>query len=490
MKKDCFSVVVASTTINTSIFGVQLNDEPTPLQETMTVSTSIRPYRFPWSAVWLFLCFCCAATVPARAANHYIYTGASGSGSGADWTNACTSFSGSCAVSSMVRGDTYYVAGGSYAGPNFNKAASGTTLITVKTATVADHGTATGWSDSFATLVTFTGGITFSTNYWLLDGQTGGGPTNWTGGFGLAVTQTSANPVVDVEASFITVRHISATGNSNSSGGGSLAQDAFAIKNGNNFTVSYYYTNAIGRCPFFMYGDQPITIEYGYVGTYVSTSAAHSEVLSTSSSAIGDIDFRYNLVTHIEGTGGLMWDNEDNHNAQFRIYGNTFYRAPGDNSWDNGGNGIIGGWTGGNGEDNFNMHIYNNSFVNINGSLVFTDFATRFGNNVAENNLFYNVTAGIDYKDFATHDYNHYISSGGTQSEANGSSGTGDPFVNDAGLNFQLTANTPQGLSLSAPYTTDPDGTTRGVSGVWDTGAFQFGGKIPSPPTNLAGVVH
>src|ERR1700761_75424 len=230
--KHCFSVRAASTTLNASIFCAQLN-EPAPLQNPTTLSISMRPCGFMWLAVWLFLCFCCAA-LPARAANHYIRAGASGSGSGADWTNACASFSGSCSVSSMVRGDTYYVAGGSYAGPNFNKSDSGTTLITVKTATVADHGTATGWSDNFATLVTFTGGIIFSSDYWLLDGQTGGGPTNWTGGFGLAITQTAANPVVDVEASFVTVRHVSATGNSNSSGGGSIAQDAFAIKNGTN----------------------------------------------------------------------------------------------------------------------------------------------------------------------------------------------------------------------------------------------------------------
>jgi hypothetical protein len=43
----------------------------------------------------------------ASAANHYVRAGASGNGSGADWTNAYTDLPGS-----LTRGDTYYVAAG------------------------------------------------------------------------------------------------------------------------------------------------------------------------------------------------------------------------------------------------------------------------------------------------------------------------------------------------------------------------------------------
>jgi len=74
---------------------------------------------------------------------------ATGNGSGSDWTNACTDFTGSCAVSSLVRGDTYYVAAGNYASRTFNTAVSGTLVITIKGATDADHGTDTGWSTTY-----------------------------------------------------------------------------------------------------------------------------------------------------------------------------------------------------------------------------------------------------------------------------------------------------------------------------------------------------
>ena len=70
----------------------------------------------------------------AQAANHYVRAGATGSASGNDWTNAYTAL-----PSSLIRGDTYYIADGSYAGYIFNTAASGTTLITIKKTVITDH---------------------------------------------------------------------------------------------------------------------------------------------------------------------------------------------------------------------------------------------------------------------------------------------------------------------------------------------------------------
>jgi hypothetical protein len=49
-----------------------------------------------------------------------------------------------------------------------------------------------------------------------------------------------------------------------------------------------------------------------------------------------------------------------------------------------------------------------------------------------------------------------------------------------------------QGLALPSPFTTDLDGVTRGLSGTWDRGAFEFAGASGAPPapTNLTVVVH
>src|ERR1700752_4792256 len=88
------------------------------------------------------------------AANHYVLSSANGNSSGSDWTNACKDFTGSCSVSSLVRGDTYYVGTGTYSGRTFDTAASGTQMITIKGATAADHGTSTGWSNTIGVDVT------------------------------------------------------------------------------------------------------------------------------------------------------------------------------------------------------------------------------------------------------------------------------------------------------------------------------------------------
>src|SRR5437870_5513644 len=98
-----------------------------------------------------------ACAAEARAADHFVRQGATGTGSGSDWTNAYTSL-----PAALTRGDTYYVADGTYSGYTFNYPASGTALITIKKATVANHGTAVGWLDTFGDgVATFTGPLYF-----------------------------------------------------------------------------------------------------------------------------------------------------------------------------------------------------------------------------------------------------------------------------------------------------------------------------------------
>ncbi|MGZ3796806.1 MAG: hypothetical protein ACXVB1_10590, partial [Pseudobdellovibrionaceae bacterium] len=107
----------------------------------------------------------------AMAANHYIRSGATGANNGSDWSNAYTAL-----PTTLVRGDNYYIAGGSYAGMTFDTPVSGSSVITIKGATVADHGIATGWSDTYSVenvQAVWTSSVTFSTSYWVFDGSVG-----------------------------------------------------------------------------------------------------------------------------------------------------------------------------------------------------------------------------------------------------------------------------------------------------------------------------
>jgi hypothetical protein len=114
------------------------------------------------------------------AANHYVRQGATGNGS--DWSNA---YSNLPAV--LVRGDTYYIADGSYGSYSFDDA--GSALITIKKATVTDHGTETGWNDSYGDGQAAWSGFNFSRRYYEINGQTGSGKS----GYGI----TLSNPAFD-----------------------------------------------------------------------------------------------------------------------------------------------------------------------------------------------------------------------------------------------------------------------------------------------------
>lgn len=439
----------------------------------------------------LLLAMIFLGSIGAEAANQYVRSGAAGSNNGTDWTNAYTSL-----PATLVRGDTYYIADGTYGSRTLNTPASGALLITIKKATATDHGTSAGWNDTFGDGQAVFGQLAFSSPYWLVDGQTGGGPGSWKSGFGFKISWSSATPLIDLHTSapdHVTVRHIELEGTSNSGGGGSIAQDAIAVFGADDFTISYFYTHAIGRCPFFISPGNGFMAEYGYIGDYVSTSAAHSEVASIwafgGAFPTATTTFRYNIFGYLQGTGGLMWDNSSNNSARLDVYGNVFWADPTLAGFDNCCNGVIGGWTGGGGEDFFNVHVYNNTFANLSGSgEALGTFPTRAGNNEARNNLFYSVKSpGGGGGVWGTVTHNHFILTPliGTTT----STGTTNPFVDMTGLDFALLAATPAGTSLPSPYNLSPKGTTRGADGTWDRGAIEFGtggsDVPPAAPTNL-----
>jgi hypothetical protein len=423
----------------------------------------------------------------ANAADQYVRSGAVGRNDGTDWTNARTSL-----PSTLTRGDVYYIASGTYAGRTFNTATSGATPITIKKATVADHGTSIGWSDSYATgQASFTGGLSFNSSYWIIDGQTGGGAANkWVGTFGIKITETrDGTPVIGIgqggTANGITIRHVDLQGKGSvSSAGGGTSNDGMAIWGASDVTLSYFRMSGIGRCPFFI-SPRNLIVEHGWIESYYGSSSVHSEAASIwgFSGNVGDVTFRSNLFTDIQSTGGIMWDNSSNTTAKLSVYGNIFYKPTGA-KWGVA-NGLIGGWTGANGEQFRNAAVYNNTFINVDQESLST-LPNKFSGNVAYNNLFFN-SQSPNFAKFANHDYNHFINSGDAHSEVHGSTATsGDPFVDFPNLDFLLKAPTASGMTLVAPFVIDPLGQTRGADGVTDRGAFEFDSTVRlAPPSNV-----
>lgn len=439
-------------------------------------------------------------SLQAFAANHYVRSAASGTATGADWTNACTDFTGSCAVASLVRGDTYYVGTGTYAGRTFNTADSSTSIITIKGATVADHGTVTGWSNAFSvssadggSQALWSGTLTFRSDYWVWDGTVGAGTTvnpaditptdygfRWSDGLTLAliVGSTGSSGVCGTPAHDITWSHFYSKASTSdthkefmegSSFGGVLTNLTWS-----NFVIDTWqgvFRTTAGACSFT--AETGLAIQYGVILNPFSSATNHGEVIDPDERSIDGLIFRFNIVRGTSGSGGatgtIVANNANNSNAQ--IYGNVFDSLVV-------GNGVITGTSSGNLN---NAVVYNNVFLNI--TLIDCGHSAVGGTgqgtgNAALNNVFYNMLGcfGAGF----THDYDAFFSTTSTATETNRQTGASNPFTNSASFDYSLLTDTTAGNTLSSPFDVDALGVTRGANGTWDRGALQIAGSTPT----------
>lgn len=144
-------------------------------------------------------------------AGHCVRADAKGKADGSDWLNAWPELPGK-----LVRGDTYYVADGTYPGHFCDDDDEGFALaITIMKATAADHGTDVGWLADYGDgTATFTGAMVFTRSYYVFDGATGGGPATWTAGHGFRIHSPGSAAVgiycttPEGTVSDVTLRHV------------------------------------------------------------------------------------------------------------------------------------------------------------------------------------------------------------------------------------------------------------------------------------------
>jgi hypothetical protein len=404
------------------------------------------------------------------------------------------------------------MAAGTYGGHTFNDALSSALLITVRTATVADHGTGTGWSNSYAGTVHL-GPLNFQNGYYTISGAT---RTSMTTGYGMVVTPSASCPTspylgncnaVDVQDAngrnntHITLEYINFVGygvNSYSSSTKQIGSFIYAAKGvpsccgAINLTVRKDYFSDAGYCydPILIRGlagglFDNIDIE----GAQYNDVYCHIALFSEGGSS--NVTVKNSVLENESGAGYIELRTGSNN---WYIYGNVFLQDPSSPYYptDGVGNGIVtdlnsdtGGGT--------NIYIYNNTIANVNRNVATgTGMSMIHGSNwIVENNLWYNSASPGSYTYGiapTVHDYNYFTDcTGKIPSETHGQTGRVDPFVNDSAKNFHLAGPTKAGLTLPAPYNVDPDGNTRGADGDWDRGAYEFLGNEtkPTPPSGL-----
>lgn len=464
----------------------------------------------------------------AFAANHYIRSGASGANNGTDWTNAWSSLS----QVSWTRGDVYYIAAGSYGTFTFSTSTSGTSTIEIRGAIggTGDHGTSTGWSDSFQGQALLSGGSSqFSTSYWTINGQAVPG-CSYPSNNDACYTIKFVNPAVGSspaagQALFLCngsgtctnylLEYVDVLGSNTEVKGGNFSDEGiYCYQTCNNTTIDHSYVHSAG-CDTLSFNSgnaANLVLSYDWIAyndaghANISGSFAHCQGIQHTAATF---TAKYDVWQDIQSSGVITDAAGGNANfTEWDIYGNLFFwdaawiaKWRGD-SWVGLDNGIIGLYSVAN--TSGILRFYNNTITSpglassqncttvvyeINSPMVLATVQ-------AYNNIWYNFNSsecGAGAGAAGTYDYNAYyqVSGGKGDNGAHSYSSSTNPFVNPAAstvAGFMLTADTNTGVQVASPFNTDMLGTTRGSSGIWDIGALQLSGtssSLPPVPQNL-----
>jgi len=494
-------------------------------------------YRPSFIIVLLLL----ASSAIASASCHTITPSGSGTKSGADWNNSCAGFSGSCAVASLVRGDTYYVGAGNYGGAqyNFNTPASGTSVITIQAATPAANCTNTGWNASTMQGRAYNfGPLEFSSDYWTWNGVYRASGNSWTSwnnpsGYGFAVNNTAgsgqavnSSQAVLIIANDIKFSYTDIAGsyNGSSSNPQTVCDSGIWVEypggiggsgNWTNVYIGYNHIHDTGAGPLIFDNTNYGTIEYNWLERDQYYDTCHSEAPAVRGHGVGLNYFtlRYNYIENTPGTAPGLATPETgaSNSSNWYIYGNIIFANEAEeagNAFRGGGGDGVMELLGDTGAQWNNIYFYNNTFANWN-SLV-SGTAISFGggwpatlNSVfIQNNLWYNSGNGMFSCTVSTgttncgpptvsnntlDNTNRFVS---VPNGGNPGAGGEDNFhlaTDTAGWTPLANVTLPNGFVETLNQ--DMDGVTRTSS----QGAFQFtngSSTAPVPPSGLTVIIN
>lgn len=410
--------------------------------------------------------------------NYYVRSGAGGAGNGTNWTDAYTAFgtsAGQVNPAALTRGATYYVADGTYGGMTVSTAASGTTGITIRKATVGAHGTSSGWSDTYGDgQAVFSSQVSFFTPYINFLGVSRN-EADWFDdtAYGFKVATPSDNVAVYAITSNSLIEYVAVIAKV-LPGSSALQIDCF---NFNGADPAQPVTNTrVSRCltrngcqGFFMRNTTYCTIEYCASEDAKSTDASHGEVVNWYGGPFGTVEnniyrwsiARDNFDPYTTDTGGYKAGTAVVAivgAAGCQVYGNLFMR--------NHTSDAAVGWAGTfSGYEVTNLKVYQNTILGGNFQNGVQVETNSTGCEAKNNIWFYNSPAFTS----VTHDYN--AASADISGESNDQIITLAIFVDPPSDDWRLATNTTAGTNLGAPWNVDMLGNTRTT---WSRGAYEY----------------
>lgn len=455
----------------------------------------------------LLFCVLSTASVPGlEAANYYVRAGAAGRNDGSDWNHAWTTM-----PETLERGATYYIADGVYSSYTFNDAELGGEYITVKKASVREHGTDVGWDPVYGDGTAEFSPLSITTGYWIIDGSYRASKDSGHG-FRISISGEQGGRVQEHgitvangsnKINNIAVKYTAFVGDFYGYPEGWIDNrgwECWAVKNG------YEQTNGgthiyIGFCYFYhLIGPMQRTRN---VGEVVIEHNFYSDNKSYQGGPHGDavqlwganngVDYAHNIVIRnnefheIGGTAvlNLAWGVNDIH-----FYGNLIYFED-NTTLKSFGAGYVYAYDG----DVGALYVYNNTAYNGPskvGLQTGSGYVLINTEQYAYNNVWLNCTAtnavGIN---FEHEGYNYIVNSllmWNFEPHQSNTITNIDPFVDANAYNFTpikelVGKNLSQESWWDPQYDSavDPSGNIRGADGAWDIGAYEYvsGGNQP-----------
>jgi len=424
------------------------------------------------------------------AAVHYINAACTSSCDGATWAKGWETF----AAVTWIRGDTYYVAGGTYAENVSVIVASGTDWITIKKANAADNGSDPGWDASFASTVALIQGyMLLGYGHVEVNGVSGSGFS----GHGIKVAPTAeTSPIIlDGSTGPYILRYIEAAGKGFASG--SACYSALGNNNATtaqkNLHLAYMYfhdvtcngltlLNLVGTS----YTDYGLLLENSIIEktggcTNVDQHGQGIQFGPGPSIRHEYMIIRNNIFKDIKGSAMIAFLGATQ-NSEIRIYNNLFYITD-LSTYDVLSPGVI--YLHENALTTVDkVYVYNNTFYGLGdgggegvvGQIVCDSPGatnTEAKNNVWENSYFTRENPG-----FTSKSNNGFYGNAGIHipsGETNQQCGASSTLSDGTTYNFNLKASgyaVGKGLDLSGTFLGDFTGTTRTVP--WDIGAYGY----------------
>ena len=407
----------------------------------------------------------------------YISSNGDNGNTGNDWNSAWRQL-----PAVLERGATYYIADGDYSAYIFDDTASGTEYITIKKATLAEHGTETGWQSFYTNQAVF-GSINFNTSYVIFDGQVEDGIKieRRVGPGGAPVEIGSSDHITlrncDIDGMFQTLVGDEPSGHTNG------ACIVVHMNGASYITFENCKVHDAADDGFEIHGADHLSIKNNEIYNLYGVSGScqgHSDGIEAYN--VKDSEFIGNLIYDIRSTSAFFFGNWAGSPSQYceniTLANNIFY------SPETGFAAYI--------EDVDNIEIYNNVFWGRAGGAY---GGLSIGQNVTNMDMYNNIILSINYTHVGgTYDpvnhrgnYNLFGVSLGQYPENTydivysnpqfeNIPDVGGPAIRDVTVeDFRLTSTSPcVDAGTTIGFDNDISGTLRPQGTAYDIGAYEF----------------